>query len=152
MRHLSKTLFISLKTDYDEIEFLVKPKSVRIKWGEHIANSDKVQTFANLVRKYRKAYIGKGPDTIKVFFKDNWAIAHMTGSLSKVENFYLQNKDFESMLKYGRTEEIKALYQKEPPTEMEELVGAKFVKLFTDISLEDDEVVSIFVFDQNIEE
>lgn len=76
----------------------------------------------------------------------------MTGSLSKVENFYLQNKDFESMLKYGRTEEIKALYQKEPPTEMEELVGAKFVKLFTDISLEDDEVVSIFVFDQNIEE
>ena len=31
----------------------------------------------------------------------------MTGSLSKVENFYLRNKDFQSMLKYGRTEEIK---------------------------------------------
>ena len=28
---------------------------------------------------------------------------------------------------------------------MEELVGAKFVKLFTDVNLEDDEVVSIFV-------
>ena len=35
----------------------------------------------------------------------------MTGSLSKVENFYLRNKDFQSMLKYGRTEEIKELYK-----------------------------------------
>ena len=37
------------------------------------------------------------------------------------------------------------------PVEMEELVGAKFVKLFTDVNLEDDEV-SIFVFDRSIEE
>lgn len=59
----------------------------------------------------------------------------MTGSLSKVENFYLRNDDFKSMLKYGRTEEIKALYQQNPPTEMEKLVGAKFVKLFTDVDL-----------------
>lgn len=34
---------------------------------------------------------------------------------------------------------------------MEELVGANFVKLFTDVNLEDDEVVSIFVFDKSIE-
>ncbi|MDU6092571.1 MAG: Na-translocating system protein MpsC family protein, partial [Staphylococcus lugdunensis] len=76
---------------------------------------------------------------------------HMTGSLSKVENFYLRNDDFKSMLKYGRTEEIKALYQQNPPTEMEKLVGAKFVKLFTDVDLKTDEVVSIFVFDKTIE-
>ncbi|MEJ7450780.1 Na-translocating system protein MpsC family protein, partial [Staphylococcus warneri] len=38
------------------------------------------------------------------------------------------------------------------PVEMEELVGAKFVKLFTDVNLEDDEVVSILVFDRSIEE
>ncbi|MGW7975167.1 DUF2294 domain-containing protein [Staphylococcus xylosus] len=116
-----------------------------------IEKNNKTQAFANLVRAYRKTYIGKGPETVKVFFKDNWAIVHMTGSLSKVENLYLRNKDLESMLKYGRTEEVKALYKQSPPTEMEELVGAKFVKLFTDLSLEDDEVVSIFVFDQNIE-
>jgi len=55
------------------------------------------------------------------------------------------------MLKYGRTEEIKELYKQKPPVEMEELVGANFVKLFTDVNLEDDEVVSIFVFDKSIE-
>ena len=34
---------------------------------------------------------------------------------------------------------------------MEKLVGAKFVKLFTDVDLKTDEVVSIFVFDKTIE-
>lgn len=126
----------------------LKRKLKRVK--EIVANK-KTQQFANLVRSYRKSYIGKGPEQVKVFFKDNWAICHMTGSLSKVENFYLRNKDFQSMPKYGRTEEIKELYKQKPPVEMEELVGANFVKLFTDVNLEDDEVVSIFVFDKSIE-
>lgn len=123
----------------------------KLKRVEEIVANKKTQQFANLVRSYRKSYIGKGPEQVKVFFKDNWAICHMTGSLSKVENFYLRNKDFQSMLKYGRTEEIKELYKQKPPVEMEELVGANFVKLFTDVNLEDDEVVSIFVFDKSIE-
>lgn len=123
----------------------------KLKRVKDIVTNKKTQQFANLVRSYRKSYIGKGPEQVKVFFKDNWAICHMTGSLSKVENFYLRNKDFQSMLKYGRTEEIKELYKQKPPVEMEELVGANFVKLFTDVNLEDDEVVSIFVFDKSIE-
>lgn len=123
----------------------------KLKRVKDIVANKKTQQFANLVRSYRKSYIGKGPEQAKVFFKDNWAICHMTGSLSKVENFYLRNKDFQSMLKYGRTEEIKELYKQKPPVEMEELVGANFVKLFTDVNLEDDEVVSIFVFDKSIE-
>ncbi|AKL91157.1 uncharacterized protein YbcI [Staphylococcus capitis] len=123
----------------------------KLKRVKDIVANKKTQQFANLVRSYRKSYIGKGPEQVKVFFKDNWAICHMTGSLSKVENFYLRNKDFQSMLKYGRTEEIKELYKQKPPVEMEELVGANFVKLFTDVNLEDDEVVSIFVFDKSIE-
>lgn len=123
----------------------------KLKRMKEIVANKKTQQFANLVRSYRKSYIGKGPEQVKVFFKDNWAICHMTGSLSKVENFYLRNKDFQSMLKYGHTEEIKELYKQKPPVEMEELVGANFVKLFTDVNLEDDEVVSIFVFDKSIE-
>lgn len=123
----------------------------KLKRVKDIVANKKTQQFANLVRSYRKSYIGKGPEQVKVFFKDNWAICHMTGSLSKVENFYLRNKDFQSMLKYGRTEEIKELYKQKSPVEMEELVGANFVKLFTDVNLEDDEVVSIFVFDKSIE-
>ena len=55
------------------------------------------------------------------------------------------------MLKYGRTEEIKELYKTKPPVEMEELVGANFVKLLQMLILEDDEVVSIFRFDKSIE-
>ena len=86
----------------------LKRKLKRVK--EIVANK-KTQQFANLVRSYRKSYIGKGPEQVKSLFKDNWAICHMTGSLSKVENFYLRNKDFQSMLKYGRTEEIKELYK-----------------------------------------
>ncbi|WP_230116211.1 Na-translocating system protein MpsC family protein, partial [Staphylococcus aureus] len=41
---------------------------------------------------YRKEYVGKGPNSIRVSFKDNRAIAHMTGVLSKVESFYLNDK------------------------------------------------------------
>ncbi len=100
----------------------------KLKRVKEIVSNKRTQQFANLVRSYRKSYIGKGPEQVKVFFKDNWAICHTTGSLSKVENFYLRNKDFQSMLKYGRTEEIKELYKQNPPVEMEELVGAKFVK------------------------
>lgn len=111
----------------------------------------KEQQFSNLVRSYRKEYVGKGPNSIRVSFKDNWAIAHMTGVLSKVESFYLNDKRNESMLHYTRTEKIKQMYKEIDVNEMESLVGAKFVKLFTDIGLNDDEVISIFVFDKSIE-
>lgn len=109
----------------------------------------KEQQFSNLVRSYRKEYVGKGPNSIRVSFKDNWAIAHMTGVLSKVESFYLNDKRNESMLHYTRTEKIKQMYKEIDVNEMESLVGAKFVKLFTDIDLNDDEVISIFVFDKS---
>lgn len=111
----------------------------------------KEQQFSNLVRSYRKEYVGKGPNSIRVSFKDNWAIAHMTGVLSKVESFYLNDKRNESMLHYTRTEKIKQMYKEIDVNEMESVVGAKFVKLFTDIDLNDDEVISIFVFDKSIE-
>ncbi|CAA4511723.1 Putative cytosolic protein [Staphylococcus aureus] len=111
----------------------------------------KEQQFSNLVRSYRKEYVGKGPNSIRVSFKDNWAIAHMTGVLSKVESFYPNDKRNESMLHYTRTEKIKQMYKEIDVNEMESVVGAKFVKLFTDIDLNDDEVISIFVFDKSIE-
>lgn len=72
------------------------------------------------------------------------------GALSKVDNFYLKDERNEEMLRYARTEVIKQLYAEINPDDMEELVGAKFIKLFTDVDLADDEVVSIFVFDKSI--
>ncbi|WP_254901217.1 DUF2294 domain-containing protein [Tuberibacillus sp. Marseille-P3662] len=110
------------------------------------------QNFANLVRTYRKKHVGKGPEKIKVTFHSNWAIAYMSGSLSPVERFITRHKSGEDMVWQARTQMIKELYDQNPPTEMEELVGAKFEKLFTDIHMEDDEVISIFVFDRPIDQ
>ncbi|MGI2326771.1 DUF2294 domain-containing protein [Planococcus sp. YIM B11945] len=109
------------------------------------------QQFANLVRSYRKKHVGKGPEKIKVTFHNNWAIASMSGSLSTVEQFIIQNEDGKNMIWQARTQMIKELYNQIRPTEMEELVGAKFEKLFTDINVENDEVMSIFVFDRPID-
>lgn len=62
----------------------------------------------------------------------------------------IQNENGKNMIWQARTQMIKELYNQIRPIEMEELVGAKFEKLFTDINVDDDEVISIFVFDQPI--
>ncbi|HLR42142.1 MAG TPA: DUF2294 domain-containing protein [Pseudogracilibacillus sp.] len=109
------------------------------------------QEFANLVRAYRKQHIGKGPEQVKVTFRDNWAIVHMKGSLSPVEKFIAQTEEGHTMIWQARTQMIKDLYKKVRPTDLENLVGAKFVTLFADINVEDDEAISIFVFDKAID-
>lgn len=109
------------------------------------------QQFANLVRSYRKKNVGKGPEKIKVTFHNNWAIASMSGSLSTVEHFILQNENGKNMIWQARTQMIKELYNQIRPIEMEELVGAKFERLFTDIDVDHDEVISIFVFDRPLD-
>lgn len=43
------------------------------------------------------------------------------------------------------------MYKEIDVNEMESFVGVKFVKLFIDIDLNDDEVILIFVFDKLIE-
>lgn len=107
--------------------------------------------FANLVRSYRKNHIGKGPEKIKITFSGNWAIAHMSGNLSPVERFIASSEQGRMMIWQARTHMIKELYSQTRPKEMEELVGAKFVQLFTDINVEKDETVSVFVFDRPID-
>ncbi|WP_106766438.1 DUF2294 domain-containing protein [Paenibacillus faecalis] len=109
------------------------------------------QQFSNLIRTYRKNKIGKGPEKIKVTFIRNWAIAYMSGCLSPVERFITRSKEGQDMIWHARTRMVKELYNEFAPTEMEQLVGVKFVKLFTDVDLEKDEVVSIFVFEKPID-
>lgn len=109
------------------------------------------QQFANLVRSYRKNHIGKGPEKIKITFSGNWAIAHMSGNLSPVERFISSTEQGRMMIWQARTHMIKELYNETPPKDMEELVGAKFIQLFTDINVEKDETVSVFVFDRPID-
>lgn len=108
--------------------------------------------FSNLVRAFRKRHMGKGPSKINTTFCKNWAICEMEGNLSPVEKFIATADEGKQMLRSARTEMVKEMYRKNRPVEMEELLGAKFVDLFVDIDIERDFGMSIFVFDQNIEE
>ncbi|UTR09014.1 DUF2294 domain-containing protein [Evansella sp. LMS18] len=107
--------------------------------------------FSNLVRSFRKRHMGKGPSQIKTTFCKNWAISEMEGNLSPVEKFIATSDDGKQMLRAARTEMVKDIYRNNPPVEMEELLGAKFVELFVDINIEKDKGMSIFVFDEDLE-
>lgn len=108
--------------------------------------------FSNLVRSFRKKHMGKGPSQVKTTFCKNWAICEMEGNLSPVEKFIATSDEGRHMLREARTEMVKDMYKKNHPIEMEELLGVKFLDLFVDIDIQKDVGMSIFVFDQNIEE
>jgi uncharacterized protein YbcI len=108
--------------------------------------------FSNLVRAFRKRHMGKGPSQVRTTFCKNWAICEMEGNLSPVEKFIATADEGKQMLRAARTEMVKEIYRKNHPVEMEELLGAKFVELFVDIDIEKDFGMSIFVFEENLEE
>jgi uncharacterized protein YbcI len=108
--------------------------------------------FSNLVKSFRKKHMGKGPSKIVTTFCKNWAICEMEGNLSPVEKFIASADDGKQMLKAARTEMVKDIYKKHRPMEMEEFLGANYIELFVDIDIEKDFGMSIFVFDQNLEE
>ncbi|PRO67249.1 DUF2294 domain-containing protein [Alkalicoccus urumqiensis] len=108
--------------------------------------------FSNLVRAFRKKHMGKGPSRIQTTFCKNWAICEMEGNLSPVEKFIANNEDGRQMLRAARTEMVKQMYHQHRPEEMEAFLGASFVDLFVDIDIEQDKGMSIFIFDENLEE
>lgn len=108
--------------------------------------------FSNLVRAFRKRHMGKGPEKIITTFCKNWAICEMEGNLSPVEKFIASADEGKQMLRAARTEMVKEMYKKNRPVEMEKFLGANFVDLFVDIDIEKDFGMSIFVFDQNLED
>jgi len=108
--------------------------------------------FSNIVRSYRKRHMGKGPSQVRTTFCKNWAICELEGNLSPIEKFIATAEDGKQMLRAARTEMVKEIYKKNHPLEMEELLGVEFVKVFVDINIEEDKGMSIFVFDQDIEE
>ncbi|HLO12951.1 MAG TPA: DUF2294 domain-containing protein [Pseudoneobacillus sp.] len=108
--------------------------------------------FSNIVRAYRKRFMGKGPSQVRTTFCKNWAICEFEGNLSPIEKFISQAEDGKQMLRAARTEMVKEIYKKDYPEEMEQLLGAKFIRVFVDIDIENDIGMSIFVFDENIEE
>ena len=112
--------------------------------------SKKIHQFNDIIRKLRKDLFGKGPERIHTVFVDNMIISTLYGNLTPTENFIAGTQEGKEMVHTARTRMIQEVYQKSPPEGMEELVGAKFVHLFSDIKFEDDIAVSVFLFDRNI--
>lgn len=107
--------------------------------------------FSNIVRSFRKKHMGKGPTKITTTFCKNWAICEMDGNLSSVEKFMASSSEGKQALRAARTEMVKEMYRKHPPTEMEIFLGCGFKELFVDIDIDRDFSMSIFVFDEDIE-
>lgn len=113
--------------------------------------SKKTHDFNDIIRKLRKDLFGKGPERIHTIFADNMAISTLYGNLTPTEKFIASTPEGKEMVHSARTSMIQAVYKKAPPAGLEELVGAKFVHLFSDIKIEEDMAVSVFLFDQPIQ-
>lgn len=111
----------------------------------------RIHDFNDIIRKLRKDLFGKGPERIHTVFVDNMIISTLYGNLTPTEKFIASTAEGKEMIHAARTRMIQDVYQKAPPDGMEELVGAKFVHLFSDIKLEEDIAISVFLFDRQIE-
>lgn len=112
--------------------------------------SKQVHDFNAIIRKLRKDLFGKGPDRIHTIFVDNMVISTLYGNLTPTEKFIAGTPEGKEMIHMARTKMIQEVYLESPPEGLEEVIGAKFVHLFSDIKIEDDIAVSVFLFDRTI--
>ncbi len=112
----------------------------------------KETAFNEIVRKVRKDTFGKGPERIHTTFVDNMAITKMWGNFTPTEKFIAGTAEGKEMVHRARTQMVQKLYEQHVPDGMEELCGSKLQHLFTDIKVEDDFAISVFVFEKNIEQ
>ena len=109
-----------------------------------------IHEFNDYIRKLRKELFGKGPDRIHTVFVENMAISTLYGNLTPTETFIANTPEGRDIVHSARTKMIQDVYAKNPPVRLEELVGAKFINLFSDIKFEEDIAISVFIFDKNI--
>lgn len=108
--------------------------------------------FSMLVREIRKEFVGNGPKEISTRFVGNWAISEMKGNLTNVEKFMISSEQGKQMVHEARTKMVKEIY-KNPVVidKFEALVGAKVLRLFSDINIDEDIAMTVFVFDQSVD-
>ena len=117
-----------------------------------IKMSKKVHEFNDIIRKLRKDLFGKGPESIHTVFKDNMVISTLRGNLTPTERFIASTPEGLKMVHAARTSMIQDYYHKSIPEGMEELMGMKLLHLFTDIKIEEDLAISVFIFEDEINE
>ncbi len=105
-----------------------------------------------LLREIRKEYVGNGPKEITTRLAGPWVISEMKGNLTNVEKFMIGSTDGQRMVHEARTKLVKEIYH--DPTVMKKLEGlmqAKILSIYTDINIEIDTAMTIFVFDKHIQ-
>ena len=108
--------------------------------------------FSMLVREIRKEYVGNGPKEILTKFIGSWAVSEMKGNLTNIEKFMLQSEQGNQMVHETRTRFVKEIYKKpEVLLRFENLMDSKVVRLFSDVNIEEDIAMTVFVFDKPIE-
>ncbi|MED1852289.1 DUF2294 domain-containing protein [Brevibacillus borstelensis] len=108
--------------------------------------------FSRLVREIRKQYVGNGPEKIRTRFVGSWAIIEMKGNLTEVEKWMIDSDEGRKMIQETRTKMVKDIYKRAEVVEkLENLVGAKLVTLFSDINMDADLAITVYVFDRKIE-
>ncbi|MBU3568817.1 DUF2294 domain-containing protein [Priestia aryabhattai] len=108
--------------------------------------------FNMLVREIRKDYVGNGPKEIHTRFIDNWVISEMKGNITNVEHFMINSKEGQRMVHEARTKLVKQIYKDPAVLErIEKLMNAQIVSIFTDIDLDVDVAMTIYVFDKPIQ-
>ena len=104
-----------------------------------------------LIREIRKENIGNGPREITTRITGPWVICEMKGNLTNVEKFMIESKEGQETVHKARTFLVKKIYEdKEKATKLEEIVQAKLINVFTDIDIEKDIAMTIYVFDKPI--
>ncbi|MGN7479874.1 DUF2294 domain-containing protein [Solibacillus silvestris] len=106
--------------------------------------------FNEIVRKVRKELYGKGPERIYTHFVENMAVTTMYGVLTPTEKFIIQSEEGKRVIHNARTQMIQEIYKQQIPEGMEELFDAKLLHLFSDIKVEEDMAVSVFIFEKPI--
>lgn len=114
--------------------------------------SKKIHQFNDIIRKLRKELFGKGPERIHTVFVDNMAVSTLYGNLTASEQFIASTPEGKEMVHAARTSLIQDHYSNRKPEGLEELIGAKLEHLFSDIKIQEDIAVSVFIFDRNIDE
>lgn len=105
--------------------------------------------FSMLIREVRKEYVGNGPKEIRTRFIGNWAISEMRGNLTNVEKFMITSEQGRQTVHEARTKLVKEVYKKQAVLDkFETLTGARVERLFSDINIEDDIAMTVFVFEQ----
>lgn len=110
-----------------------------------------IHEFNDYIRKLRKELFGKGPERIHTVFVENMAVSTLYGNLTPTELFIAQTSEGRDIVHNARTKMIQDVYAKNPPVKLEEIVDAKFINLFSDMKVEEDIAISVFLFDKKLE-